>query len=149
VFRPFQAEDLEAYLALSREFYSSQATDHPVPEDHFHRTFQETVSGSVLARGWLISAEADRPAGYMLASLAWSNEFGGRVAWLEELYLRPEARGLGLGRETIEQVMRELKSRDQVRGFRLETAPANEGVSLLYQKLGFSRAPYHGWWMAV
>lgn len=147
--RPFQAEDLIEYLDMSRTFYASEATDHQVPEEHFHRTFQETVSGSALARGWLITDDDGRALGYLLASLTWSNEFGGRVAWLEELYLRPETRGQGLGRRVLTEALEELKNRDQVVGFRLEVAPANESVSILYEKMGFTKVPYKEWWMAV
>lgn len=144
------AEDFEDYMALSREFYSSKATDHPVSDDHPRRTFEETVGGSPLARGWLIrDGQSGRAVGYMLASLTWSNEFGGRVAWLEELYLRPETRGQGLGRRVLETVIAELKERDRVAGFRLEVAPANEEVGILYEKMGFSRAPYQQWWMTA
>lgn len=143
--RRFVAEDLGDYLALSREFYSSEATDHPVSDEHFHRTFQETVGGSPIARGWLIIDDQGRPMGYLLASITWSNEFGGRVAWLEELYLRPETRGQGLGRQTLEQAMEELKVRDKVVGFRLEVAPANRGISELYKRMGFQQGPYDQW----
>ena len=143
--RRFVAEDFDDYLALSREFYASEATDHPVSEEHFHRTFQETVGGSPIARGWLISNDQGRPVGYLLASITWSNEFGGRVAWLEELYLRPETRGQGLGRKAIEQAMEELKQQDKVAGFRLEVAPANKSISELYKRMGFQPVPYDEW----
>ncbi len=146
--RSFTAEDFYDYLAMSREFYSSEATDHPVPETHFQRTFDEIMSGSPMARAWMIDVQG-RPAGYLLASITWSNEFGGRVAWLEELYLRRSARGQGLGRQAIEQAMDELKRQDKVAGFRLEVAPANAGVSRLYKKMGFNPVPYDGWWMFV
>ncbi len=145
--RPFATADFPDYLALSREFYASEATDHPVPEDHFHRTFAESLGNtSPLARAWLVTADDGRAVGYLLASLTWSTEFGGRVAWLEELYLRPEARGQGLGRRVLEAGMKELRERDGARGFRLEVAPANEAVSVLYHKLGFAKVPYQGWW---
>lgn len=148
--KPFAAGDFENYLVLSREFYASDATDHPVSETHFQRTFDETVGDSPYARGWLIRETADGPVvGYMLASLTWSNEFGGRIAWLEELYLRKETRGRGLGRKVLTAVLDELKSRDQVLGFRLEVAPANADVAILYKNMGFSPAPYQEWWLAV
>lgn len=144
--RAFVTADFSDYLALSREFYASEATDHPVSDDHFHRTFAESLgNASPLARAWMVTHD-DRSVGYLLASLAWSNEFGGRVAWLEELYLRPAARGLGLGRQVLEEAMDELKERDGARGFRLEVAPANESVSVLYRNLGFTKVPYQGWW---
>lgn len=148
--KPFAAGDFDDYLALSREFYASDATDHPVPEDHFQRTFDETVGGSPIARGWLIRETAEGPVvGYMLASLAWSTEFGGRIAWLEELYLRQEARGRGLGRRVFEAVLEELKSKDGVVGFRLEVTPTNSAATIMYQNLGFTLVPYNEWWMTV
>lgn len=143
----FTVADWDDYLAMSREFYASEATDHPVPEIHFRRTFDETVSGSPLARGWMIRNQEGRAVGYLLASITWSNEFGGRVAWLEELYLRPETRGQSLGRKTMEMAIAELKETDNLSGFRLEVAPANESISQLYQKLGFQPVPYHQWCM--
>ena len=144
--RRFTADDFDDYLAMSREFYASEATDHPVPEAHFQRTFDEIMSGSPIVRAWMLDVHG-RPAGYLLASITWSNEFGGRVAWLEELYLRPQARGQGLGRQALEQAMDELKRLDKVVGFRLEVAPANAKVSHLYKKMGFQPVPYDDWWM--
>lgn len=150
--RPFANGDYEDYLAMSREFYASEATDHQVPEEHFQRTFDELVKGSALARGWIIideNTDPQRPVGFLLATLSWSNEFGGTVAWLEELYLRPETRGRGLGRRVLTEAIEELKNRDRAVGFRLEVAPANESVSILYEKMGFTKVPYQEWWMAV
>ncbi len=60
-----------------------------------------------------------------------SNEFGGRVTWLEELYLSRSARGQGLGRRVLERAMDELKRMDKVAWLRLEVAPANAGISQL------------------
>lgn len=147
--RRFKADDLENYLILSREFYASQAADHPVSEDHFHNTFNECVGDSPIARGWMVEDEEANPAGYFLASLAWSNEFGGRIAWLEELWLAENARGKGLGRRVFEAVTRELVEKDKVLGFRLEVALANEGVTALYKKMGFIPVPYTQWWTTV
>lgn len=150
ILKAFADGDFDDYLALSREFYATDATDHPVPESHFHNTFNETAGGSPLARGWLIRAEADGPVvGYMLASLTWSTEFGGKISWLEELYLRPEVRGQGLGRQVFQAVLEELKTKDKVVGFRLEVTPTNSAASIMYQNLGFTLVPYHEWWMTV
>ena len=66
--RRFKAVDWENYLILSRDFYASAATDHPVPESHFQRTFAECVAGSPLACGWMIENGNGQPVGYMLAS---------------------------------------------------------------------------------
>lgn len=143
--KPFKEEDLAIYLTLSDEFYSSEATDHPVPQEHFRQTFKAVVSGSPLARGWLIEDEG-QIVGYCLASLTWSNEFGGKVAWLEELYLKQQTRGKGLGRRVFERLIDKLKLEEQVAGFRLEVTPANKSVASLYESAGFSWAPYLEMW---
>ncbi|MDL2260019.1 GNAT family N-acetyltransferase [Deltaproteobacteria bacterium OttesenSCG-928-K17] len=149
--RPFAKSDFETYLAMSHEFYNSDATDHQVPEDHFRRTFEESVKGSPLARAWMVidPGQPDEPAGYLLASITWGNEFGGRVSWLEELYLKEAARGKGLGRQALEDAMEELKTKDGVKGFRLEVAPANAAVSDLYRRMGFTKVPYDPWWLVL
>jgi len=150
--KPFAAGDYPEYLAMSREFYASDATDHQIPEDHFQRTFNEIAGGSPVAKGWLIIDEdhdPTRPVGFFLVGMTWSNEFGGRVAWLEELYLRAETRGRGLGRQVLTEVIEKLKKEDQVVGFRLEVTPANESVAILYEKIGFVPVPYKEWWMAA
>lgn len=149
VLKPFAVGDFDAYLALSREFYASSATDHPVPEINFQRSFDETISGSSLARGWMIQESPEGPmVGYFLASLTWSNEFGGRIAWLEELYLRPETRGRGLGSKVFQAVIEELKAKDGVVGFRLEVTPDNPAVNI-YKNYGFTSVPYNGLWLAA
>ena len=147
--RLFTAADLEDYMGMSRDFYASEATDHPVPEEHFQQTFSEALKGSPIARGWIILDNQKQAVGYFLASLTWSNEYGGKVAWLEELYLKPEARQQGLGRRVLEATMLELKSQEQVKAFRLEVTKANESVIKLYRQLGFEVVSYSQWGMST
>lgn len=147
--RPFVESDFDAYVALSHEFYNTEAAVHKVPEIHLKRTFDESVGHSPLARAWMIfdPARPDESVGYLLASITWSNEFGGRLCWLEELYLKDDARGGGLGRQALEDAMKELKAKDRVTAFRLEVSPANAAVAELYRRMGFEELSYHQWWM--
>ena len=147
--RLFNPSDLEDYLGMSRDFYASDATDHPVPDEHFKRTFSELLKESPIARGWIILDDHKNSVGYFLASVTWSNEYGGKIAWLEELYLKPEVRRQGLGRRVLEAAMAELKSQEQVNGFRLEVTKANESVAQLYRQLGFQVVPYSQWGMSI
>ncbi|MGL4209664.1 MAG: GNAT family N-acetyltransferase [Candidatus Adiutrix sp.] len=147
--KPFTHEDFKPYEALSQEFYNSDATYRPVPTEHFQRTFDEICANSPLAKGWLITSTQGQVAGYALASLTWSCEFGGKVAWLEELYIRPEFRKLKLGYSSLVEIINQLSQEDKVKGFRLEVAPANSKVEKIYENLGFTKVPYHQFWLAV
>ena len=79
-------------------------------------------------------------AGYSVLAVTFSQEVGGEVWWLEELYIREEFQGQGLGGGFI----RYLKSvrPQQVRRFRLELEPENANARRLYEREGFSRLGY-------
>ena len=80
------------------------------------------------------------PAGYGLVSLTYSNEAGGLVVWLEELYIRDFARGFGLGTELIGYI--ENQYRDQAVRFRLEVEEENHAAVRLYRRKGYTSLPY-------
>lgn len=69
----------------------------------------------------------------------YSHECGGMVLWIEEIYIAPEFRGNGLGKEFFDYLETEYKS---VSRFRLELEPGNEKAERLYRRLGFEPLDY-------
>lgn len=137
--RPITAEDRETYLALCREFYHSPAVLHPVPEEHFARTFDRIRTGSPFVKGYLLEQDGTA-AGYALLAVTFSQEAGGEVWWIEELYLRPEFQGKGMGTELFSYL--EEHRPGAVTRFRLELEPGNLDARRLYERLGFSTLGY-------
>ena len=132
-------ENQETLLELMREFYHTPAVLSPVPESHFAATCDQLLRGSPYVAAHLIFAEG-HAAGYGLLAFTFSNEAGGKVLWLEELYIRPAYRGKGLGKEYLEFL--EKSYGHQVARMRLEVEPENEGACRLYARQGFRALPY-------
>lgn len=142
--REFEAEDLQEYLMMSKDFFNSEAVEHAVPEKNWQVTFKLIMDKSPFAKGWIL-LDKDIITGYLLISLTWSNEIGGMVAWVEEFYIKPEYRGKGLGKLYLQRILQFYDN--DVKRFRLELTPTNVNAEKLYLKLGFVTIPYRSLWL--
>lgn len=77
--------------------------------------------------------------GYFLIAITWSNEAGGMVIWLEELFFKETSRGKGYGTQVFAWVEKEYPN---AKRFRLEVTEENERAIALYKKLGYRELPY-------
>ncbi|MBQ7101331.1 MAG: GNAT family N-acetyltransferase, partial [Clostridia bacterium] len=76
--------------------------------------------------------------GYAMLAKSFSTEFGKPCIWVEDLYISPEYRSMGMGSAFFELI--EAKYPDCI--FRLEVEEENEGAVRLYRKNGFTVLPY-------
>ena len=84
--RPITSADRAQYITLCKEFYSGDAVLHPVPEDYFQRTFDALMEHTPYASAYIIEQDG-KTAGYALLARSFSQEAGGMVTWIEELYI--------------------------------------------------------------
>ena len=137
IFRKLEARDKEAYFSLASAFYSSEAVIHPAPIENIERTFEELMRSDTYVE-CRICEEGGEPVGFLLVAKTFSQESGGIVTWIEELFLKEEYRGGGRGTEMVEYIEREFPASR----FRLEAEPDNEKAIRLYKKLGYKELPY-------
>ncbi|MGI1659457.1 MAG: GNAT family N-acetyltransferase [Desulfitobacterium sp.] len=126
--RELRKEDKNLFISMVRDFYDSEAVLHKIPIENIHNTYNEIVSCSPYAKAYLIEEQGET-AGYGLISLTYSNEAGGLVVWIEELYIIRKFRGLGLGSNFLDFV-KEQFSIDAKR-FRLEISKTNKSAQRL------------------
>lgn len=136
--RGYEASDRRTVTEMLDEFYHSPAVLHPIPRAHFEKTLNAAEAGNPCVRLYVIES-GGRPAGYALLALTFSNEAGGDVVWLDEIYIRPEFQGKGLGNEFFDFLEKEFAS---VARFRLEVEADNEGAVRLYKRRGFRPLEY-------
>ncbi len=137
--REITSKDKEIYMDFVDKFYHSEAVLHPVPLSHREATWQELMRSKEYAQCFFV-CENEKEIGFMLLAYTFSQESGGKVAWIEELYILPEYRGKGYGTECFDYVKKEIEP--TVSRLRLEVEEDNIKAKKLYSSLGFKILPY-------
>ncbi len=121
-------------MALYREDPSPR---QPTPE-HVRRTLAIYRAEPVRGRA-LVLASVDGIAGYALLSSFWSNELGGEVCVIDELYVGPNVRGRGHGADLLRTLAEQPGAlwRERAVALELETTPENHRARRLYERMGF------------
>lgn len=138
--RKITEKDRNVFLAMTEDFYNSDAVCYRIPEEYRIRTFNELMRSDTYMEGFIFEYEG-KIAGYALISKSFSPEAGGPVLWVEELMILPEYRSQGLST----QFFRYLEENIPAARYRLETEPENEGAIRLYKRMGYKFCPYTQW----
>ncbi|MBI3402648.1 MAG: GNAT family N-acetyltransferase [Acidobacteria bacterium] len=85
-----------------------------------------------------LARQRDETLGYAVVTRAYSLEFGGVFALLDELFVMPSARGAGLGGALVRAVIEDCRAAG-IPTLRLEVERANDRAQALYRRFGFTR----------
>ena len=135
--RNLTPSDRDVYLRMAHDFYHSPAVLKPVPDAYLERSFEEMMRSDVYMRGLIFEVDGN-VAGYAVISKTYSQEAGGKVAWIEEIYVPDRYRGRGLAHEFFA----DLHALEPAARYRLETEPGNLRAKRLYESLGFTQLGY-------
>lgn len=133
-YKPISASDLDLVVAMMREFYAIDG--YPMDQRRSRQLFTEFIQDENLGKCWLILADGD-VVGYVVLTFVFSFEFGGKIAFVDELYLSDRARGKGIGKQTVTFIKAEAKLLD-VKMLYLEVEHHNTLAQKLYLSAGFS-----------
>jgi GNAT superfamily N-acetyltransferase len=136
-FRVTTTADWDAIAPMMLALYQEDPSPHTVNQDNIARTLQETIQHPEKLQ-LIAFCQQYEVIGYALLVFYWSNELGGNVIFVDELFVAAVYRGQGMATQFFTWLEQTLAHR--AKAFVLETTPANTRARALYQKLGFN--PY-------
>lgn len=134
-YRSARLEDLDDLLALQRAYYAEDG--YPFDPAAAREAFAQLLADPALGAAWIARARGGRALAYVVLTLGWSLEFGGRDGFVDELYVAPAARGRGLGRAGLAHAEAGARARG-VRRLHLEVEDGKPGAHGLYRRSGFA-----------
>ena len=126
-------KDIPLILGLMAEYYAFDQIDFNMSKAQ--QALDSLFTLPEFGVCWLAFA-GDMPVGYVVLTLGFSLEFGGREAFIDELFVREKYRGHGYGKRLIEQGIEGFSGLG-VNAIHLEVARDNADAKAFYQKLGF------------
>lgn len=135
--REMVQQDKETVLQMMRVFYSSSAVWTNGSEEIFLADIENCVGDCPFLEGYVFQ-EGDEIQGYAMVAKSFSTEFGKPCMWIEDLYMKPAYRGLGIGSLFFHYL--EEKYKDVI--FRLEVEKENTKAIGMYEKNGYAFLPY-------
>lgn len=127
-FKPLEIADIEIITQMMQDFYAID--NYPMDVEVTKTLFQEFISNEHLGKSWLIYSE-NEIVGYIILTFIFSFEYGGKIAFLDELFIKETARGKGFGKEAIQFIQGEVPKLS-LKLLYLEVEPHNENAQKLY-----------------
>ena len=127
-FKPLEITDISTITQMMQDFYAID--NYPMDVEVAKELFQEFISNENLRKSWLIYSE-NEIVGYIILTFIFSFEYGGKIAFVDELFIKETARGKGIGKEAIQFIQREVPKLS-LKLLYLEVEPHNENAQKLY-----------------
>lgn len=138
--RAMAVSDTQQVLEMMREFYASPAVLSSGSDEIFQSDIAACVGDCPFLEGLIFAESADSTvaAGYVMLAKGFSTEYGMPCVWVEDVYIKPDHRGKGFGKELFAYLERNYPAH----AIRLEVEEENQNAVGLYKKCGFEVLPY-------
>ncbi|WP_298135946.1 N-acetyltransferase [Flavobacterium sp.] len=127
-FKSLETSQIESITSMMQDFYAID--NYPIDIEVSKQLFQEFISNEHLGKAWLIYSENEL-VGYVILTFVFSFEYQGKIAFIDELYLKESARGKGIGAKRL-QFIKEQIPKLSLKLLYLEVEHHNENAQKLY-----------------
>lgn len=117
--------------------YREDPEGEPIDDEKVDRTIHAFKQNQEKIRIYMLK-NREINIGYAILTCFWSNEMGGDVVIVDELYVEKESRGMGVATEFLVFVKEINKDAAAIQ---LEVTPSNQRALAYYRRLGFEPSP--------
>lgn len=135
VIRPVLASEADALLVLLRAYWQYDGIAYD--DARVRRGLSTLLADASLGRAYFVEDDALGAVGYCIVTYGFDLEFGGRHAWITDLYVRESHRGRGIGKQIFAFVDDVLR-REHIDRIELVVEHDNTEARAFYEKLGFT-----------
>ena len=144
-YRLCDINDKVCWIDMNREFMAEEIQDDSLwnstgqaDDDQFSHTFEEALESDDLI-SLLIFEEDGVPVGFANLMTIYSVWAHGKALILDDLYLRPDVRGKGYGKQALEYIEQFAAERGYKR-LQFQSEATNANAMEFYVSLGYSPA---------
>ena len=131
--------DESVVLEMMIPVYNSDAVLCHPSEAVLRRCISDCVAGIPYLEGFVFEKDG-LAVGYGMTAIGYATEAGGICVHIEDIYVKPDFRGQGIGTAFLQFV--EDRYRDTAVRFRLEVEPDNAGADRAYRRCGYQELGY-------
>lgn len=127
-FKPLEIQDIAIITQMMEEFYAID--QYPIDSERTKDLFFEFITHENLGKSWLIQSK-NEIVGYFILTFVFSFEYGGKIAFIDELFIKEIERGKGIGKKALLFIQQEVLKLS-LKLLYLEVEPHNENAQKLY-----------------
>jgi len=132
--RRASADDIPLLASLMADFYAEAG--YELDHARAKAAFAAILADERLGHVWIIQAE-HRDVGHVVLTLRFAMEYGGLIACLDDLYVKPGSRNRGLSTGALMEVRKFCES-SGIRALTVEVDPNNRPAQTVYRRIGFT-----------
>ena len=137
---PATVEDIDSLLPMVEQYWRFENIEGFDPA-RMRALLTRVLDDASLGRAWIARVYGE-PAGYLLAVYVFSLEFQGLTAEIDEFFVVPQHRGLGIGANMLAAAEAQFRI-EECTNVSLQLGRSNEAARKFYRQHGFdARAGY-------
>ncbi len=132
-------DDVETLLPLVQAFHEYE--ELPFDRTLDRHALEQLLKNETIGKVWIIY-DSDIAIGYVIVTFAYTLEYRGYEACIDEFYVRPAYRGQGIGTQTL-QFVESYCQLHNINAISLEVAEDNNRAQRIYRKAGYDDRGYY------